>query len=162
LKKKVILTDEGFKRLTADLEELKTTKRKEVTEKIKLALSFGDLSENSEYDEAKNEQAFIEARILQLDAMLKGAQVLEATDISTDVVSIGVSVTVKDLDQQEEARYYIVNPTEVDPFNFKISDESPVGKALLAHRVGDRVLVETPSGSCHLEILQILPLQQAL
>jgi transcription elongation factor GreA len=155
LKKKVVLTNDGFKKLEKELEELKTVKRKEITEKIKVALSFGDLSENSEYDEAKNEQAMVEARILQLEAMLKDVQVLGESDISTDVVSVGVGVKVKDLDCGEEAQYYIVSTTEVDPFNFKISDESPLGRALISHKVHDRVFVETPAGQRKFEICKI-------
>jgi transcription elongation factor GreA len=155
LKKRVVTTDEGFKKLEKELEELKTVRRKEISEKIKTALSFGDLSENSEYDEAKNEQAMVESRIVQLEAMLKNVQILEESDISIDSVSVGVGVTVEDLEQKDEVTYHIVSTTEVDPFNFKISDDSPVGKALVSHKVGDKVVAETPSGRVKFRILKI-------
>ncbi|MDR2817645.1 MAG: transcription elongation factor GreA [Oscillospiraceae bacterium] len=155
MKKRVVTTDEGFRKLERELEELKTVRRKEVSEKIKTALSFGDLSENSEYDEAKNEQAMVESRIVQLEAMLKNVQILEESDISIDSVSVGVGVTLEDLEQKDEVTYYIVSTTEVDPFNFKISDDSPIGKALMSHKVGDKVVAETPSGHVKFKILKI-------
>ena len=114
--------------------------------KIKVALSFGDLSENSEYDEAKNEQAMVEARIAQIEAMLKNAKVIDDDDINTDVVSVGAKVKVLDLEFDEETEYQIVGSTETDPMNNRISDESPIGKGLVGHRVGDTVEVETPGG----------------
>ena len=144
--KQVILTDEGLKKLEEELESLKTVKRKEIAEKIKVALSFGDLSENSEYDEAKNEQAMVEARIAQIEAMLKNAKVIDDDDINTDVVSVGAKVKVLDLEFDEETEYQIVGSTETDPMNNRISDESPIGKGLVGHRVGDTVEVETPGG----------------
>ena len=144
--KQVILTDEGVKKLEEELESLKTVKRKEIAEKIKVALSFGDLSENSEYDEAKNEQAMVEARIAQIEAMLKNAKVIDDDDINTDVVSVGAKVKVLDLEFDEETEYQIVGSTETDPMNNRISDESPIGKGLVGHRVGDTVEVETPGG----------------
>ena len=144
--KQVILTDEGLKKLEEELESLKTVKRKEIAEKIKVALSFGDLSENSEYDEAKTEQAMVAARIAQIEAMLKNAKVIDDDDINTDVVSVGAKVKVLDLEFDEETEYQIVGSTETDPMNNRISDESPIGKGLVGHRVGDTVEVETPGG----------------
>lgn len=143
--KQILLTDEGLKNLEAELEELKTVRRKEIAEKIKVALSFGDLSENSEYDEAKNEQAIVEARIAQIEAMLKNVKLLDDDEISTEVVNIGSKVTVKDLEFDEEIDYQIVGSTEADPDAGKISDESPIGSALLTHKIGETVDVETPA-----------------
>ncbi len=153
--KQTILTGEGLSKLEEELEELKTVKRQEVAAKIKVALSFGDLSENSEYDEAKNEQAMVEARIAQVEAMLKNVHVLDDSDLPTDIVSIGSKVLLKDIEFDEDVEYYIVGSTEADPSEGKISDESPVGKALLGHRVGDRVEVEVPSGMIEFEVLEI-------
>ena len=154
--KQVVLTEDGLKRLEDELEELKTIKRKEVAEKIKVALSFGDLSENSEYDEAKNEQAMVEARIVQVEAILKNVKVLESDDLGTDVVGLGSKVKIRDVEFDEIMEYHLVGSTEADPMNGKISDESPVGKAILGHRVGETVEAETPSGTVQYEILEIM------
>ena len=129
--------------------------RKEVAEKIKVALSFGDLSENSEYDEAKNEQAMVEARIVQLEAILKNAKVLDNDEMDTDLVNLGSKVKIRDVEFDEIMEYHLVGSTEADPMNGKISDESPVGKAILGHRVGEMVEAETPSGMVQFEILEI-------
>ncbi|WP_040213805.1 transcription elongation factor GreA [Clostridium polynesiense] len=153
--KKYIMTYEGVKKLEDELEFLKTVKRKEITEKIKVALGYGDLSENSEYDEAKNEQAFTEGRIIQLENMLKNAEVVDESDISTDVVSIGSIVKVKDFELDEEDEYTIVGSAEADPMENKISNESPVGKALMRKKVGDIVEVSVPGGTNKFEILEI-------
>ena len=153
--KQVVLTSEGLEKLETELEELKTVKRKEIAEKIKVALSFGDLSENSEYDEAKNEQAMVESRILQLKNMLKNAKVLDEDDIDINVVSIGSKVTVLDKDFDEKIVYSIVGSTEADPSVYKISDESPLGQALIGGRVGDIREVHAPIGVLHYEILEI-------
>lgn len=134
MSKPVILTYEGLKKLEEELEYLKTVKRAEVAEKIKQARAFGDLSENSEYDEAKNEQAFIEGRIATLEAMLKNAKVIDEEDIKLDQVSIGCTVKVYDESYNEELEYTIVGSAEADPMNNKISDESPIGKALLGKK----------------------------
>ena len=142
--KKNIMTYEGIKKLEEELEYLKTVRRKEITEKIKVALGYGDLSENSEYDEAKNDQAFNEGRIIQLENMLK-----------TDKVSVGSIVKVMDYEFDEEVEYAIVGSAEADPMNFKISNESPVGSALLGKKVGDVVEVTVPSGVSKFEILEI-------
>lgn len=153
--KKVILTYEGVKKLEEELEFLKTVKRKEITEKIKVALGYGDLSENSEYDEAKNEQAFTEGRILQLENMLKNAVVVDESEISTDRVSIGSIVKVKDYEFDEEVEYVIVGSAEADPINYKISNESPVGAGLLGKKVGDVVEIIVPEGVNKFEVLGI-------
>ncbi len=155
MSKEIIVTHEGLKKLEQEFEHLKTVKRKEVADKIKVALSFGDLSENSEYDEAKNEQAMVEARISQLEAMLKNVKVLDEDDVSTDKISIGSKVIVKDLEFNEEEKYYLVGSTEADPMQGKISDESPIGAALMGKSVGDIVEVEAPGGVFKLEIIEI-------
>lgn len=153
--KDVFLTEDGLKKLENELEELKTVKRKEVAEKIKQALSFGDISENSEYDQAKNEQAQLEDRISKLESMLRNAKIIDKEDISTDKVSIGSRVLVKDLEYDEEMEYTIVGSAEADPFNGKISNESPVGKALLGRKSGDIVDVVVPDGVIKYQIISI-------
>ena len=153
--KQVILTDEGLKKLEEELEQLKTVKCKEIAEKIKVALSFGDLSENSEYDEAKNEQALVESRIASIEATLKNAQVIDSKDIKTNKVFVGTKVKLLDLEFNEECEYKIVGSNEADPANGKISDESPVGKGILGHRVGQTVEIETPAGVTAYKILEI-------
>lgn len=153
--KKYIMTYEGVKKLEEELEYLKTVKRKEITEKIKVALGYGDLSENSEYDEAKNEQAFVEGRILQLENMLKNASVVDESEISTDKVTIGSIVKVKDYEFDEEVEYTIVGSAEADPMLFKISNESPVGSGLMGKKIGEIVEVNVPGGTSKFEILGI-------
>ena len=153
--KKNIMTYEGIKKLEEELEYLKTVRRKEITEKIKVALGYGDLSENSEYDEAKNDQAFNEGRIIQLENMLKNAVVVDESEIPKDKVSVGSIVKVMDYEFDEEVEYTIVGSAEADPMNFKISNESPVGSALLGKKVGDVVEVAVPSGVSKFEVLEI-------
>ena len=153
--KQFIMTYEGVKKLEEELEYLKTVKRKEITEKIKVALGYGDLSENSEYDEAKNDQAFTEGRILQLENMLKNAVVVDESEIPKDKVSVGSIVKVMDYDFEEEVEYTIVGSAEADPMNFKISNESPVGSALVGKKVGDIVEVAVPDGVNKFEVLGI-------
>ena len=153
--KKFVMTYEGVKKLEDELEILKTVKRKEITEKIKVALGYGDLSENSEYDEAKNEQAFTEGRIIQLENMLKNAVVVDESEITTDKVAVGTIVKVKDYEFDEEVEYYLVGSAEADPMNFKISNESPVGAALLGKKVGELVEVSVPGGVNKFEIIGI-------
>ena len=138
-----------------ELEYLKTVKRQEVAAEIKVALGYGDLSENSEYDEAKNKQAQMEIRIVEIEAMLKNAKVIDEAEISTDTVSLGCTVTVYDVEFDEEIEYSIVGSTEADPSNGKISDESPVGNALLGHKMGEKVFVEAPMGRLEYEIVEI-------
>lgn len=153
--KKVLLTSEGLTRLQEELDNLKNVRRKENTAALKVAKSFGDLSENSEYDEAKNEQAEIEARITEIENMLKNAEIIDEDDVATDVVSVGAKISVKDLEDQEIAEYLIVGSTEADPMKGKISDESPLGAALLGHKVGETVIVEAPMGKLEYEIINI-------
>ena len=153
--KQTILTDEGLKKLEEELEQLKTVTRKEVADKIKVALSFGDLSENSEYDEAKNEQALVESRIVQIEAMLKNVKILDEDELTNDIVSVGSKIKLFDKEFDEEVDYQIVGSTEADPISGRISDRSPVGQSLLGHKVGDVVEVETPGGVCLYEVLEI-------
>ena len=153
--KKFVMTYEGVKKLEEELEFLKTVKRKEITEKIKVALGYGDLSENSEYDEAKNEQAFTEGKIMQLENMLKNASVVDESEIPTDKVAVGSIVKVKDYEFDEEVEYSIVGSAEADPMEYKISNESPVGAGLLGKKVGDIIEVSVPGGTSKFEILGI-------
>ena len=153
--KEVVVTVAGLKALEDELEELKTVRRKDVAEKIKVARGFGDLSENSEYDEAKNEQAFIESRIAQLEAMLKNARVIDNDELNLDTVSVGTHVKIEDEDGEVE-EYDITGSTEADPLNGKISDESPVGAALMGQKVGQTVTVSLPNGgTIDFKILEI-------
>ncbi len=154
--KETVLTSEGLAKLEQELENLKTVKRREVADKIKVAISFGDLSENSEYDEAKNEQAMIEARILQIEAMLKNVKILDTGDLDTEIVNVGSKVKVMDVEFEEEETFHIVGSTEANPDAGKISDESPIGKGLLGHRVGDVVSIPVPNGSVNYKVLEIM------
>jgi transcription elongation factor GreA len=153
--KEIVLTQKGLKKIEDELELLKTVRRKEVAERIKQALAFGDISENAEYDEAKKEQAQLEERIMKLENMLKKARVLSEEDISLEEVSIGTTVQVKDLEFEEVVEYNIVGSAEADPYELKISNESPVGKALLGKKVGDSVEVQIPDGTTKYEVLKI-------
>ena len=148
-------TDEGLKKLQDELENLKTNGRKDIAERIKVARGYGDLSENSEYDDAKNEQAKIEARIVELEAMLKNYEIISEEDIALDKVAVGVKVKVFDSDMEEEFTYAIVGSAEADPMNDKISDESPVGKALIGRSVNDEVEVDLNGEKIVLKILAI-------
>ena len=155
MSKEVIVTFAGLKALEAELEDLKTVKRKDCAEKIKEARSFGDLSENSEYDEAKNEQGFVESRIIELEKTLKNIKIIDGDDVSIDVVTVGCHVVIRDEDGDDE-EFDILGSTEVDPANGKISDESPVGKALLGKKEGDMAEVNLPNGgSCVFTIIAI-------
>ena len=153
--KETIVTKEGLLKLEQELEELKTVRRKEVAEKIKVARGFGDLSENSEYDEAKNEQAIVEGRIAELENQLKNVRVLDESELNTANVHVGSVVTVRFKGKKADVTYSIVGSTEADPLGGKISDESPIGKALLGHAEGDVVEVETPGGEVTLTIQKI-------
>ena len=154
--KEIKLTAEGLKNYENELDEQKNVKRKEVSEKIKVALSFGDLSENSEYDEAKNEQAKVESRIAELEAMLKVAKVISEEEMSADTVHLGSKVRVYDKEFDEEVTYLIVGTAEASPSDGKISDESPIGKALLGAKAGKTVHAETPGGVAELKVLEII------
>ena len=153
--KQTVLTSEGLKKLEEELDELKSVKRREVAEKIKIALGYGDLSENSEYDEAKNEQGLIEARIAEIEAILKNVKIIDEDNLSTEHVQLGNTVTVKDIDEDEILVLHIVGSKEVNVEKNKISDESPIGKALMGHTKGETVEVEAPMGSFKLEIIDI-------
>lgn len=153
--KQIMMTAEGLQNLEAELENLKTVKRKEIAEKIKVALSFGDLSENSEYDEAKNEQAITEARIAEIEAILKNVRVIDEAELSTEVIHVGSRVKVYDEEFKKECFYRIVGSNEANPLEGKISDECPVGKGLLYHGVGDIVDIETPGGICTYRVVEI-------
>ncbi len=153
--KEVILTYEGLKKLEDELENLKSVKRREIAERIKSALSFGDISENAEYDEAKNDQAYVEARIAHIENMLRHAKVIDEDEINTDVVSLGAKVKVLDMDDNEEVEYTIVGSAEADPNSYKISNESPVGSALVGKAVGSEIKVTVPDGIINLKVVEI-------
>jgi transcription elongation factor GreA len=144
--KDVILTPEGLEKLKAELDHLQTDKRREVAERIKEAREFGDISENAEYDDAKNEQAMLEARIANLQEKLRSATVIEADDLSTDLVQVGSIVHVKDEKTGKSVKYTIVGSSEANPTEMKLSNESPVGRALLGHKRNDVVSVPVPRG----------------
>ena len=152
---KNVLTREGFNKLEEELEYLKATKRKEVSERIKQALAFGDLSENSEYDEAKNEQSLVESRILEIEALIKNVHVVDDREIDTNSVYIGSKVLVKDLDRNKNFEYKIVGTSEANPIEGKISSDSPIGASLLNKREKEKVRVHTPGGIRNFEILEI-------
>ena len=154
-KKGVFLTADGVKKLEDKLEVLKTDRRQEVAERIKAAISLGDLSENSEYDDAKNEQAFVEGEIMSIENTLRLAQIVESADLVGDTVTVGVAVKVQNMANKEETEYIIVGSDEADPFNRRISNESPVGEALMGRQEGDQVEVNLPNGNRKLKIVSI-------
>lgn len=154
-KKEILLTQEGFDKLEEEVEFLKTVRRREVADRIKVAISFGDISENSEYDEAKNEQAQVEERIMKLESMIRRAVIIDESQIDVNVVTIGSIVKVNDVEFDEEVEYTIVGSAEADPYEGRISNESPVGKALLGRIIGDVVEVQVPDGVAKFEILEI-------
>ena len=156
MENQIIVTDEGLKKLQEELAFLKNTKRKEITEAIKLALSFGDLSENSEYTEAKDEQGKVESRIVELEEMLKNVKVISDSDIHTNSVNVGASVRLLDVKKNKEVEYTIVGSTEADAMNGKISDRSPIGSALIGASVDEIVTVTTPAGSREFKVLEIM------
>ena len=151
----VTVTNEGLQKMKEELEYLKNVKRKEIVESIGIARSFGDLSENSEYDEAKNEQAKVEAQIAELEENLKHVKVISGDEIQTDTVNIGAKVTVLDLDRQTESHYTLVGSTEANPLEGKISDQSPIGKAIIGAKAGDTVVFSIPSGEKKIKIISI-------
>ena len=144
--KEVILTPEGYKKLQEEIEYLSNDKRREVADRIRIAREFGDIAENAEYDDAKNEQALLEHRIATLEERLRNARVIEKKDIAKDVVSVGSKVRLRDLDAKETVEYRIVGSAEADPAENKLSNESPVGGALLGHKRGEIVSVPVPRG----------------
>ncbi|NLG84403.1 MAG: transcription elongation factor GreA [Firmicutes bacterium] len=153
--KEIFLTLDGLVKLEKELDLLKTVRRREVAERIKQALEFGDLSENSEYEDAKNEQGFIESRILQIENILRNARVLDIGEVRTDTVSLGTKVLLEDVETGEEIEYTIVGSAEADPDAARISDESPVGRALMGQTVGAVVTVQVPMGSLKYKIKDI-------
>ncbi|MDD2497132.1 MAG: transcription elongation factor GreA [Desulfitobacteriaceae bacterium] len=153
--KEVILTVEGLKKLEDDLEHLKTVRRKEVAARIKQAIEFGDISENSEYEDAKNEQAFIEGSILALEKKLRNARVIDANDVDVATVSVGSTVKLEDVDSGSQFEYTIVGSVEADPAKNKISNESPVGKAILGSDIDSVVEITVPMGMIKYKILEI-------
>jgi transcription elongation factor GreA len=153
--KEVLLTPAGLLKLEEELEQLKSVKRKEVAERIKVAISYGDISENSEYEDAKNEQAFVEGRIITLEKMLRNARVINEEEVDTKFVSVGSTVRLRDIEFKEDVEYHIVGSAESDPAQNKISNESPVGRALLGKTVGSMVEVTVPAGTIQYQVLEI-------
>ena len=149
------MTQAGKEKLEQELEHLKTVKRKEVVERIKIARSFGDLSENSEYDSAKEEQAFVEGRITTIENMIRNAKIIGEDELKSDMVQLGSSVTFIELPDGDEETYTIVGSAEADPFEGKISNDSPIAKSLLGRKVGDQVAVQTPGGEMNVKIVTI-------
>lgn len=154
-KNRMVLSESGYKKLQEEHEYLTTIRRNEVAEQISIARGFGDLSENAEYDEAKNEQSRLEARIADIENTLRTAEVIADEDITTDKVNIGTTVTVKDMEDGEEETYKIVGATESDPLDMKISVECPIGKALIGAKKNAVVEVEVPDGTLKLKVLKI-------
>ena len=153
--KEVVLTPEGYEKLKQEIEYLQTEKRREVAERIRVAREFGDIAENAEYDDAKNEQAMLEHKIAQLEERLLAARVISKKEISKDTVSIGSHVRVKNMDANKTFEYHIVGSAEANPAENKLSNESPVGKAIMGHKKGDVVEVTAPRGSLKFKILEI-------
>ncbi len=152
--KEIILTEEGFQKLKAELEHLTTIKRREVARRIKEAIEFGDISENSEYDDAKNEQAFLEGRVIHITQTLSFAKVISGGE-NYDEVSLGCTVVIKDLETDEEAEHMLVGSAEADPLGNKISNESPVGLAIIGKKAGEKVVVNVPAGVLEYLIVEI-------
>lgn len=153
--KEVILTVDGLSKLEKKLEILKTVRRREVAERIRQALELGDISENSEYEDAKNEQGFIEGQILEIEKILRNAKVIDDQDVNSDIVGIGSKVTLIDVNNKTEVEYMIVGSAEADPSQAKISNESPVGRSLMGKKVGDKVNVEVPIGTIQYKVKAI-------
>jgi transcription elongation factor GreA len=145
--KEVILTPEGYKKLKQEIEHLSTERRREVAERIRIARQFGDIAENAEYNDAKNDQMLLEHRIARLEEQLRNARVIEKKEISSDVVSVGSTVRLRDVDAKQTVEYYIVGSAEANPSENKLSNESPVGKAIMGHKKGETVEVTTPRGA---------------
>ncbi len=153
--REIILTPEGYRRLKEEIEFLSTVKREEVAERIRNSRDFGDISENSEYDDAKNEQAMLEARIYALEEKLRGATVIDSGAVSTDTVGVGTKVTIQDMERGDVVQYAIVGSAEADPGDHKLSNESPVGRAIMGRKPGDKVTVVVPQGSKKFKVLAI-------
>ncbi|MDO4432193.1 MAG: transcription elongation factor GreA [Aerococcaceae bacterium] len=149
------MTLEGKAKLEAELEDLKVNKRKEIVERIKIARSFGDLSENSEYESAKDEQAFVEGRISTLEKMIRFAEIIDDSNVSDDIVTLGRTVTFVELPDGDEEAYTIVGSAEADPMEAKISNDSPIAKAILGKKIGETVSVNTPGGTFDVKIIKV-------
>lgn len=152
---KIMYTPQGYQELVDELSYLKLTRREEIKEQIAIARGFGDLSENAEYDEARNEQAKVEARIVELESLIENAIVIDESSLDASVVSLGSVVRVHDEDADEEIVYNIVGSNQVDPFKLMISDMSPIGHAMMGKRAGDRIVVEAPAGELHFTIIHV-------
>lgn len=148
------MTLEGKKKLEEELEDLKTNKRAEIIKRIKIARSFGDLSENSEYESAKDEQSFVESRIKEIDNMLNHAEIIDNENVDSDEVSVGKTITFQEDDDEPET-YQIVGAAEADPFNGKISNESPIAQGLVGHKKGEKVTINTPGGDMAVKIIDV-------
>ncbi len=155
MERQIILTAEGHRRLKEEIDYLSTKKRAEVAERIHDARQYGDISENSEYDDAKNEQALVEQRILVLEEKLRNAVILDSSTVSTDSVGIGTKVTLQDVKSGDVVQYFIVGSAEADPTDHKLSTESPVGRAIFGHKPGEKVTVKVPKGSLQLKVVSI-------
>ncbi|TMK32245.1 MAG: transcription elongation factor GreA [Actinobacteria bacterium] len=153
--KEVILTPEGYEKLKREIDELSTTKRREVAERIRIAREFGDIAENAEYDDAKNEQMLLEHRIATLEERLRDARVIDKKDVAKDVVSVGSHVKLRDVDAKKTFEYHIVGSAEANPAENKLSNESPVGKAIIGKKKGETVEVTAPRGKLKFKILEI-------
>ena len=153
--KEVILTPEGFKKLKEEIDHLSSAKRRQVADRIRVAREFGDIAENAEYDDAKNEQALLEHRIAVLEERMRAARVIEKKEISKDVVSIGSHVKLRDMDAKQTIEYHIVGSAEANPAEYKLSNESPVGKAIIGKKKGEVVEVSAPRGSLKFKIMEI-------
>ena len=153
--KEVYLTEEGLEKVKEELEHLRTQKRQEVAQRLKEAIAQGDLSENSEYDAAKEEQAFVESRIITLENMIRNAKIIDAANQDKNVVNVGSKVTIEEQPDGDRETYTIVGSAESDPASFKISNESPIGKELIGKKVGEIVNVSTPSGTIQFKIIEI-------
>jgi len=153
--KEVILTPEGYEKLKQEIDYLQTEKRREVADRIRVAREFGDIAENAEYDDAKNEQAMLEHKIAQLEERLLNARVIDPNEVPKDVVSIGTKVKLRDMDTKKSVEYVIVGSAEANPAQSKLSNESPVGKAIIGHKKGDVVEVAAPRGTLTFKILGI-------
>jgi transcription elongation factor GreA len=153
--KEVILTADGYKKLQQEIDVLRNDKRREVAERIRIAREFGDIAENAEYDDAKNEQAMLEHKIAQLEERLLSARVITKKEISKDAVSVGARVRLRDMQVNKTFEYHIVGSAEANPAENKLSNESPVGKAIIGHKKGDVVEVSAPRGSLKFKILEI-------
>ncbi|HZD87384.1 MAG TPA: transcription elongation factor GreA [Gaiellaceae bacterium] len=153
--KEVILTPDGYKRLQEEIELLSTERRREVAERIRIAREFGDIAENAEYDSAKNDQAHLEARIAMLEDRLKNARVVTKKEIRSGEVSVGTKVRLKDMKSNKQFEYHIVGSAEANPTEMKLSNESPVGKAIMGHKKGDVVEVAAPRGAMKYKIMEI-------